>query len=93
MSADHHRSTLDCFLIQGKLGAGTFGTVYKVIRKADGLEYALKEIDLVSMSPQEQEDCIKESQLMAALDSPYITKFYDSFLQKVIVVCCCGTAA
>lgn len=77
------RSCLEDFVIQGKLGTGSFGTVYKVARKADGQQYALKEIDLRCMSEQEQEDCIQECSVLAALDSPYIIKFYDSFLQKV----------
>lgn len=77
------RSCLEDFVIQGKLGTGSFGTVYKVTRKADGQQYALKEIDLRCMSEQEQEDCIQECSVLAALDSPYIIKFYDSFLQKV----------
>lgn len=77
------RSTLDDFVIEGQLGTGSFGTVYKVTRKADQQQYALKEIDLRSMSEQEQEDCIKECSVLAALDSPYIIKFYDSFFHKV----------
>jgi serine/threonine protein kinase len=77
------RSTLDDFVIAGQLGTGSFGTVYKVTRKADQQQYALKMIDLRSMSEQEQEDCIKECSVLAALDSPYIIKFFDSFFHKV----------
>lgn len=84
-AADMSRSCLEDFAIEGKLGTGSFGTVYKVTRKADGQQYALKEIDLRCMSEQEQEDCIQECSVLAALDSPYIIKFYDSFLQKVCI--------
>lgn len=77
------RSTLEDFVIEGQLGTGSFGTVHKVTRKADQQHYALKEIDLRCMSEQEQEDCIQECSVLAALDSPYIIKFYDSFIQKV----------
>lgn len=77
------RSCLEDFVIGVELGTGSFGTVYKAVRKADGQEYALKEVDLRTMSDQEQEDCIKECSVLASLDSPYIIKFYDSFLQKV----------
>jgi NIMA (never in mitosis gene a)-related kinase len=81
------RSCFEDFVIEGKLGSGSFGTVFKVTRKADGQQYALKEIDLRCMSEQEQEDCIKECSVLASLDSPHIIKFYDSFLQKVRFWC------
>jgi len=44
------RSTLDDFVIKDKLGQGSFGCVYKVVRKQDRGIYALKEIDLHGMS-------------------------------------------
>jgi serine/threonine protein kinase len=44
------RSTLDDFVIKDKLGQGSFGCVYKVVRKQDRSIYALKEIDLHGMS-------------------------------------------
>ncbi len=30
--------------------------------------------------PQEQEECIRETQVLALLDSPHIIRYYDSFL-------------
>jgi serine/threonine protein kinase len=77
------RSCLDDFVLGDELGTGSFGTVCKAVRKADGQQYALKEVDLRAMSAQEQEDCIKECSVLASLDSPYIIRFYDSFLEKV----------
>lgn len=77
------RSSLEDFVFESKLGSGSFGSVFKVKRIVDGQYYALKEIDLCGMPAQQQEDCIKECSVLAALDSPYIVKFYDCFLQKV----------
>jgi serine/threonine protein kinase len=51
--------------------------------------YALKEIDLQGMSRREQEECIKETQILSGLESPYIVKYYDSFLEAVRSVCIC----
>ncbi len=42
------------FQVGSFLGKGSFGTVYKVIRKRDGKEYALKELKIKSMSQQER---------------------------------------
>jgi hypothetical protein len=32
---------------------------------------------------QEQEECIRETKVLAALKSPHIIKYYDSFLEMV----------
>jgi serine/threonine protein kinase len=44
------RSTLEDFVVRDKLGSGSYGTVYKVVRKLDRQTYALKEIVLNGMS-------------------------------------------
>jgi NIMA (never in mitosis gene a)-related kinase len=44
------RSTLEDFVLKDKLGSGSYGVVYKVIRKIDRQTYALKEIVLNGMS-------------------------------------------
>ncbi len=122
-----------------KIGSGSYGVVYKVLRKADRMVYAMKEIDLAGMSrkvrlchlhglhpasggiaapwlpsvatsaphagilppegsaagaanaipppmtacAQEQEECIRETRVLSSLDSDYIIKYYDSFLERV----------
>lgn len=76
------RSTYDDFVIRDKLGSGSYGTVWKAIRKVDKQTYAMKEIDLNGMTRKEQEECIKETQVLASLDSEFIIKYYDSFLEK-----------
>jgi serine/threonine protein kinase len=37
-------------LIAEKIGSGSYGVVYKVVRKVDKMIYAMKEIDLQGMS-------------------------------------------
>lgn len=65
-----------------KIGSGSYGVVYKVLRKADRMVYAMKEIDLAGMSRKEQEECIRETRVLSSLDSDYIIKYYDSFLER-----------
>ncbi len=107
------RSTYDDFIIKEKIGSGSYGVVFKVVRKVDKHVYAMKEIDLAGMSRkvrsymscysvciwstfprhksigptalalQEQEECIRETRVLSSLDSDYIIRYYDSFLEKV----------
>lgn len=44
------RSTYDDFIIKEKIGSGSYGVVFKVVRKVDKHVYAMKEIDLAGMS-------------------------------------------
>lgn len=39
-----------CVSAADKIGSGSYGVVYKVLRKADRMVYAMKEIDLAGMS-------------------------------------------
>ena len=107
------RSTKDDFDFESRLGSGTFGVVWRAVRKLDGKPYAIKELDLRYMNKkvvccaqqlqavhlpaqlwpapcsehwlalQEQEECIKEVQILASLDCPYVIRYFDSFLNNV----------
>jgi NIMA (never in mitosis gene a)-related kinase 1/4/5 len=69
------RSSLADFKLMGKLGTGTFGVVWKVVRKADSSTYALKEVDLSGLSRKEQQACVHEVHVLARMDCPYIIKY------------------
>ncbi len=57
-----------------RLGAGSFGTVFKVKRHADQLEYVIKEVLMGQASNKEQKAAINEVQLLADLDSAFIVR-------------------
>jgi serine/threonine protein kinase len=44
------RSTYEDFIMKEKIGSGSYGVVFKVLRKVDKQVYAMKEIDLQGMS-------------------------------------------
>ena len=66
----------------GKLGAGSFGTVFKVRRKEDRQVYVMKTINISQMDKRGQQEAIKEVHIQASLESPYVVKYYDSFIEN-----------
>lgn len=76
------KSKLEDFDILSKLGSGSFGTVFKVRRLADNDVYVLKSIRIAELSFKEQSDAINEVRILSQLDSPYIVKYFDSFIDS-----------
>lgn len=42
----------------------------------------MKQIHLAGMSDKEQHDAVREVHIMASLDSPYVVRYFDSFLDE-----------
>ncbi|KWU42772.1 serine/threonine-protein kinase 25-like protein, partial [Rhodotorula sp. JG-1b] len=68
------------YILQDKLGVGSFGAVYKAIHVPTSRLVAIKIINL-----DDSNDDIAEIQLeishLAACDSPWVTRYYGSFLR------------
>jgi serine/threonine protein kinase len=63
-----------------RLGAGSFGTVFKVKRYENGVTYVIKSVRIVELSYKEQSEAINEVTILAAMDSSYVVRYYDSFI-------------
>jgi len=75
------RSQKSDFDILGKLGSGSYGVVYKVLRKQDQNTYVIKSVRIAELSPAEQDEAINEVSLLARLDSQHVVRYFDSFLE------------
>ena len=75
------KSSIKDFEVLNKLGQGSFGTVFKVRRKVDKNLYVMKIINISQMDRRGQQEAINEVKILASLDSPYIVKYYDSFVE------------
>ncbi|XP_004834280.1 serine/threonine-protein kinase Nek11 isoform X3 [Heterocephalus glaber] len=73
------------YVLQQKLGSGSFGTVYlvsdKKARQGEDLK-VLKEISVGGLNPNETVQANLEAQLLSKLDHPAIVKFYASFVEQ-----------
>ncbi|KAG4301290.1 hypothetical protein PCK1_002600 [Pneumocystis canis] len=63
-----------------KLGTGSFGVVWKAVRRKTGEIVAIKQIDLES-TDDDITEIQKEISLLSGCDSRYVTKYYSSFVK------------
>eukprot|EP00128_Syssomonas_multiformis_P011801 Colp12_sorted_trinity150504_noHs@31420 len=63
-----------------KVGKGSFGAVYRGTHKATGTSVAIKIIDLEA-AEDDIEDIQQEIAILSNCDSPFMTKYYGSYLK------------
>lgn len=70
------------YLIQEKLGIGSYGTVYKVTKKNSNDNYVIKQISLFGLTPEEIKDVELEASILSSIKSIFVVRYYDSFKEK-----------
>lgn len=73
-------SNLDDFTIISKLGTGSYSEVFKVIRKSDGQQYALKKVSMENLSQKERENALNEVRILASIHHENIIGYKDAFV-------------
>ncbi|KAF2474494.1 Pkinase-domain-containing protein [Lindgomyces ingoldianus] len=82
MSADIVSGSVDpetLYTKQQCIGGGSFGKVYKGMDRRTGQLVAIKVID-VENAEDEVDDIITEIAILSGMNSPYVTKYYGSYL-------------
>jgi NIMA (never in mitosis gene a)-related kinase len=67
------------YIVKEKIGTGSYGIVYKVLKKSDKQVYVLKQISLFGLNQNQIEEVKNEAKILAQLNSSWIVKYFESF--------------
>ena len=67
------------YIIQEKLGTGSYGIVFKVLNKIDKKYYVLKQISLLNLNSIQIEEVKNEAKILSSLHSINIVSWYEHF--------------
>ncbi|CAG2114817.1 unnamed protein product, partial [Medioppia subpectinata] len=70
------------FIEMSAIGSGGFGTVYKVKHRLDDKIYAIKIVQFRDFTEEKKETVLKEVKYLTELDSEYVVKYYNSWLES-----------
>lgn len=68
---------MENYEVISNIGKGSFGTVSKVRRKADGKILVWKEMNYGKMSEKEKQQLVAEVNILRELRHPNIVRYYD----------------
>lgn len=69
------------FTILAEIGKGAYSSVYRVRRKSDGKEYALKKVRLQALKEKEKSNALNEVRILASITSEYVVSYKDAFIE------------
>lgn len=75
--------SLKNFEILNKVGEGAYSEVHKVVRKSDGVVYALKKVKFGSLTQKEKENSVNEIRILASISHPNVIPFKEAFIDEV----------
>ena len=64
------------------IGDGSYSSVYKVLRKDDNVEYALKKVKIQNLSDREKENALNEVRILASIKNPFVAAYKEAFFDE-----------
>ena len=74
--------SLNDFIFGKILGKGSFGTVNIVTRKQDNKIYAMKRVNISSLSDKDKQSSLNEIRILASLNHPNIIGYKEAFYDE-----------
>lgn len=75
-------SRVQDFIILQKIGKGSYSNVFKVRRKSDNTEYALKKVSMGCLKEKEKENALNEVRILASINHPNMIAYKDAFFDE-----------
>lgn len=72
-------SKMSDFKVIAKIGEGSFGKVYKVKKKSNGLIYAIKTVNISKLDKDGKVNTLNEIRILCSLNSQYIVAYKEVF--------------
>jgi len=73
---------MENFEIIKKLGTGSFSEVFRVLRISDGIEYAMKKVNLDKLSKKDWENALNEIRILASVDHKNVIAYKEAFFDE-----------
>lgn len=73
---------MENFQIIKELGAGSFGKVYKAMRKCDQKLYAIKKVSLLGLNLKERQNALNEVRILASIENSSVVGYKESFYEE-----------
>ena len=73
---------MEGFKVLNKIGEGSYSTVLKVQRIADGNIYALKRVKFYKLSDKEKENALNEIRILASVKNKHVISYKEAFFDE-----------
>ena len=73
---------MEGFKVLSKIGEGSYSTVLKVQRIADGNIYALKRVKFYKLSDKEKENALNEIRILASVKDKNVISYKEAFFDE-----------
>ena len=70
---------MESYVKEKLIGEGSFGTAYLVRAKSTGVQYVIKRINFARMLEKEKDEAMREVEVLAKMQHPYIVAYKESF--------------
>ena len=65
-----------------RIGTGSYSSVYKVSRREDDKEYALKKVKMTGLFSKEKDNALNEVRILASINHPNVISYKEAFIDQ-----------